>query len=219
MHSLVLTVNPQCIANWQRYTFGVMMQYAPVHGRKSTNLLRPANITSNTRWVRTDPDKPQQPLTDDARRRILSEMDARKVTKRDISRKILLGEGSVGLILSGKQGPSLANFLAIIGELGLHPSWVILGEGAKYTGEPSAPQKSESSVEHKQITTGVDSWIADTHEVLTKDEKDWLRYGVKWTQPDVRQPDDIYERALAVYRDSKRLANGSASGKPSRTIG
>lgn len=150
-------------------------------------------------------DTPGAPLTEDrklseeARRRILDEMEARKITNRDISRKIFLGEGSVGKILTGKTSPTLDNFLGILGVLGLNPSYVLLGLGAKYVADEGSSSGDSSQRLKAVCTGGVDAWLLDTHEATTRDERDWMR-SVQWPEPEIRLPDEIYESELRVYR-------------------
>lgn len=141
----------------------------------------------------------ERKLTEESRRRILEEMEARNITNRDISRKIQLGEGSVGKILLGKTSPTLDNFLGILGVLGLNPSYVLFGIGSKYVADEEG-SPSDSSQRLKAVcTSGVDAWLLETHEPTTKDERDWMR-SVKWDEPEVRLPDEIYEMELRVYR-------------------
>jgi transcriptional regulator with XRE-family HTH domain len=139
-------------------------------------------------------------------------MDAQGVTNRDISRRILLGEGSVSSILSGRHSPSLANFMGIISVLGLQPSYVLLGEGAKYVGEEAPRARSSSSTELKPVgsTAGVDAWLIETDLMMTRAEKAYMRR-VEWLDPECRLPDKIYEAQLGVYRMQAEHVAGNAA--------
>jgi transcriptional regulator with XRE-family HTH domain len=148
------------------------------------------------------PDDPEQnPLTEAARQRLREALLHRKMTQRDLSREIRVGESTVGAILSGRQKPLYATILAMMSALRVHPSWILFGLAPAYIDDPPATRESQTSLKPVRLTTGVDRWLEHAAEATTPAERAFLR-SCEWPSPDETLPDLCYQLSLTAYRQA-----------------
>jgi len=156
----------------------------------------------------TTKNSPDSTLNDEARQRLLDELKAQNITKRDLSRNILVGETTVGAILSGKQSPTLENFVLILDQLGLHATWVLHGQGEKYRRKPSSTGLKPIDADQVRARTGVENWLLDTDVDTTADERSWLRV-FAWPDAQKSYASNVYMIGLAMYRYAKGNADSA----------
>ncbi len=81
----------------------------------------------------------------------------RGLTYRDLSRKTLIGESSVGAVLNGKQDAKFSNLEKIMDALCVNPGWVLAGMEPRYL--DGSGGSSESGVLRAVVVTDLDRWL------------------------------------------------------------
>jgi transcriptional regulator with XRE-family HTH domain len=143
-------------------------------------------------------------------RRLREALAYRKMSARELSRRIGIGETPLGKILNGESVPSAVTLDRMCDELQTHASWVLRGFLPRFYEDPSVDAK-----EAAPRLSGLERWLQESKEgqAASAEEREWLAH-VPWLAPHIRQPDAVYQLVLLAYRQMLSTSQSSTTLEP-----